>query len=111
MDPDTLMPMGDHPQATAAEQVEMRDLCHEYQASGFSYDLKDLPGFRGMKVQLKMISDQNAFTRPRRLSPLQQEVTDQKYQEMLDAGIIKPAPHSKYASATVVAAKKGPNGK
>ena len=46
------------------------DLCHEYQAPGFSYDLKDLPGFKGMKVQLKMISDQNAFTRPRRLSPL-----------------------------------------
>ena len=41
----------------------MRDLCHEYQASGFSYDLKDLPGFRGMKVQLKMISNQHAFTR------------------------------------------------
>ena len=63
VDPATLMPMGDHPQATAAEKAEMRDLCHEFQAPGFSYDLKDLPGFRSMKVQLKMISDQNAFTR------------------------------------------------
>ena len=53
VDPATLMLMGDHHQATAAEKVEMRDLCHEYQASGFSCDLKDLPGFRGMKVKLK----------------------------------------------------------
>ena len=30
--------------------------------------------------------------------------------EMLEAGIIELAPHSKYASAAVVAAKKGPDG-
>ena len=30
---------------------------------------------------------------------------------MLEAGIIELAPHSKYASATVVAAKKGPDGR
>ena len=60
-------------------------------------------------MQLDIISDQNAFTRPRRQSPLQPEVSDQKCGEMLAAGIIELAPASKYASA-VVAAKKGLDG-
>ena len=92
----------------------MRDLCREYKDTGFSYTLNDLPGYEhhngGFRVALKVISDQNAFTRPRRQSPLQQEVTNQKCNEMLEAGIIELAPHSKYASAAVVAAKKGPDG-
>ena len=76
VDPFTLMPMGDHPLATTAEKQAMQDLCHEYKDTGFSYTLNDLPGYEhhngGFWVALKIISDQNAFTRPRRLSPLQQ---------------------------------------
>ena len=82
VDPVTLMPMGDHPNATSAEKQAMRDLCHEYKSTGFSYTLNDLPGYEhhdgGFRVALKIISDQNAFTRPRRESPLPQDVTNQK---------------------------------
>ncbi len=106
--------MGDHPQATTDEKQAMRALCHEYNGTGFSYSLNDLPGYErhddGYRVKLKVTSDQTAFTHPRRQSPLQQEVTDTKCAEMLEAGIIELAPHSKYASAAVVAAKKGPDG-
>ena len=77
VDPDTLMPMGDHPLASSADKLAMKELCHEFQVPAFSYDLKDLPGLRGYEVHLDIISDQNAFTRPRRQSPLQQEVSDQ----------------------------------
>ena len=84
------------------------------QGHSFSYTLNDLPGFehqdRGYNVKLKVISNQNAFTQPRRQSPLQQEVINQKCTEMHKAGIIEPAPCSKYAIAAFEAAKKGPNG-
>ena len=45
VDPDTFMPMGDHPQATLTEKQAMRDLCHEYKDAGFWYTLNDLPRF------------------------------------------------------------------
>ena len=92
----------------------MSDLCHEFKESAFSYSLKDLPGYQnypgGFRVKLNVISDQQCFTRPRRQSPLQADVSELKCEEMWDATIIEPSLHSKYASSVVVAAKKAPDG-
>ena len=110
VDPDTQVPMGDHPQASQAAKDAMRELCRKYKDRSFSYSINDLPGYTREEVSLQVISEQAAFTRPRWQSALQKEVTQQKCEEMLEAGIIEPAPRSKYASAVVVAAKKGPDG-
>ena len=110
VDPVTEMPMGDHPTATAEAKQAMRELCHKYKDRAFSYSINDLPGYKGSEVSLKVISDQAAFQRARWQSALQKEITTQKCTEMLEAGIIEPAPESNYASAVVVAAKKGPDG-
>ena len=115
IDPVTEMPMGDHPLATVEEKQAMTDLCHEFKDRAFSFSLNDLPGYKGDKVKLTVISDQAAFQRPRWQSALQKEVTQQKCSEMLEAGIIEPVKADKdkqryYASPAVVAAKKGPDG-
>ena len=61
-------------------------------------------------MKLNVTSDRLCFTRPRRQSPLQADVSELKCEEMWEATIIEPSLHSKYASAVVVAAKKAPYG-
>jgi hypothetical protein len=44
------------------------------------------------------------------MSQLEVEITNRKCMEMLEAGIIEPAPRSKYASCPTIPAKKAPDG-
>ena len=108
----TGMQFGKHPQVSTADKQQLKDMVMSMYDTAFAKDMKDLTGYRGDigPVQIQVISDKAVFSRPRKQSQLDKDVCDKKCIEMRDAGIIEPAPRSKYASCPTVAAKKAPDG-
>ena len=111
-DPDLLVHLGKHPKATPEQRAELRNLIAEFKDKSFSYNLKDLAGYHGAAgpFSITMLSEKRSFQRPRFQSELQRKVRDQKCKEMLEAGIIEPAPHATSAACPTFALKKGPDG-
>ena len=106
-DPDHLWIMGNHPEFTNAQlQVFKAELVAR--RSCFAYQLSDLQGYCGQlgDFTIPLEHDQDIRQRPRRLSPKEKEIVDEKCQELLQAGFITPCVSTKYAQNVVVAAKK-----
>ena len=68
------------------------------------------PGEGPGALKLHYIAETPAFSGRRRQSALQIAITDEKCNELKEAGLIEPAPTSKFASSPVIAAKKAPDG-
>ena len=109
----TGMQFGKHLQVSTADKQQLKDMVMSMYDTAFAKDMKDLTGYRGdigpVQIQV-IISDKAVFSRPRKQSQLDKDVCDKKCIEMRDAGIIEPAPRSKYASCPTVAAKKAHDG-
>lgn len=80
----------------------------EYKGA-FAFNLHDMPGYSGHEgpAEVVLTTDAPVWTAPRRYSPLERKIQDEKCQEQLDAGIISEvSTRSKYASAATMPAKK-----
>ncbi len=108
-DPDLLMQFGNHPLTTEAQRAQMKAMFARYKATAFAYSLVELKGrgYYGLQGSMKLLvtSDKTVFHRPRKMSLLEQEISNRKCAEMLEAGIIEPAPTSRYASCPNIVAK------
>jgi len=101
---------GRHPDVTDEQRAELRAMLVTNKAA-FAYSMKELPGFKGPPVTFELTHADPIITPPRRYSQLEQEIQDEKCQELLDAGFIAKAdPHCRYASACTMPAKKDENG-
>ena len=111
-DPETLAHIGKHPATTAEQQEQVRDLVREFRGRSFAYSLNDLPGYSGKAgpFEITMLTDKTSFQNPRPQSQLQQKIRDAKCQEMLEGGVIVPAPQATSAACPTFAAKKAPDG-
>ena len=101
---------GRHPDVSE-EQLSRLKLMLLQQKSVFAYSLRDLPGYNGGEITFELMHGNPIITPPRRYSLLEQQIQDEKCQELLDAGFIELAdPHNRYASACTMPAKKDEHG-
>jgi RNase H-like domain found in reverse transcriptase/Reverse transcriptase (RNA-dependent DNA polymerase)/Integrase zinc binding domain/PHD-finger/Integrase core domain/C-5 cytosine-specific DNA methylase len=111
-DPDNGWTWGNHPDMTPAEQQALRQVVAKHRKS-FAYHMKDIVGYRGLAgpFTVKLDTTKPIFSKARRYSVLENQIADEKCTELLEAGIIVPAPiDTQYASATTMPAKKDVNG-
>jgi hypothetical protein len=102
--------LGNHPDASKEETQAVSELCAQYKDT-FAYALDDLTGCSHPSASFKPKLRQKvtAGMRRQRLSPLEQEVTNEKCQELLDNKFIREATledNVTYVHPVVVAAKK-----
>ena len=110
--PDTQLFFGKHYLTTPAQRQQLKELCMRYKDRVFAYSMNDLSGYTGDMgpFEIKVISNKPVFSRPRKQSQLEKDIANEKCEEMRDAGIIEPAPRSRYASSPTIVAKKAPDG-
>ena len=113
--PKLLMEFGKHPKTTPGQRQQLKAVCDELLAA-FAYSVMELKDecYDGISpvspLRFYLTSTKTVWTKPRRMSPLEIQITNKKCGEMLAAGIIEPAPSSVYASAPTIPAKKAPDG-
>ena len=104
--------MGNPAGVTDKEKAEFIDMLKRTHAESpiFAYSLKDMPGYSGTagpyQVTLKPGAPTTAIQKERPLSALQQEVADEKHQQLLDADIVEKVPSSPFVCNPVIAAKR-----
>lgn len=112
-DPEHKWVYGGHPEATPEMLDAFKRMLVE-EKGAFAYALSDLPGYCGSlgPAELRMKHDRPVWSSPRRFSPLELEIGDEKVGEMLAAGIISALDTggSNYASATTMPVKKDAEG-
>jgi hypothetical protein len=101
---------GQHPDVSSDQMDRFKAMLVDHKSS-FAYSMQELPGWNGGEISVEMMHGDPIVTPPRRYSQLEQEIQDEKCQELLDAGFIELAePHCRYASACTMPAKKDENG-
>jgi len=103
---------GCHPDLTPTQSQALRDLVASHK-SCFAYSMKDITGYTGKAgpFRITLTTDQPIFCKPRRYSLLEQQIADEKCTELLEAGIITPAPiDTQFAAAATMPAKKDVHG-
>jgi len=103
---------GSHPDFSSDRMQAIKDAVRKHKKA-FAYQVTDLPGYHGKipPFSIELTTSQPVYTPPRRFSPLEVDVIDKKCEELRDADLIEPAPHTDgFASPPVVAAKKDENG-
>lgn len=103
---------GNHPSLSQLQQQTLKDTVRSLKHA-FAYDTADLPGYSGVEGPMHIVLQENThiYTSPRRYSILDQQVRDEKCEELRQHHIIRPAtPPCRYACAPVLAAKKDPEG-
>ena len=112
-DPEHLWLLGRHKDMTEEQRNKVQAfLLEQKELKAFAYSLNDFEGgYTGEPAYFQPLDpSKTAFTKPRSYSPLQKEVITAKKRELLEAGLIEPAPHSQSASAVTIAAQKDAEG-
>jgi len=112
-DPEHGWTYGNHPGFTAEQQQQLKDIVVQHK-DAFAYSMSDLTGYRGLDgpFHIELDTDKPIFCKPRRYSVLETQITNEKCTELLEAGLITPAPRdTKYASAATLPAKKDSQGR
>ena len=110
-DPGTGVLLGHHPEMTEEQRQRVRDLIKEL-IPCFAFSMADCTGYTGEQgnFRIELNTDDPIFSPPRRLSPAEQEVQDEKCNDLLANGIIEKVDSSKYAMATTYPRKKDVHG-
>ena len=104
-----------HQRGSVETLAGFKEVCNR-NINKFAYTLKGMPGYNRPAgegpgwLKIKYTAEKPAFAPRRRQSALEIMITNEKCNELLEAGLIEPAPESVYASAPVIAAKKAPDG-
>ena len=111
-DPDHGYCWGEHPDVTPKELASLKAVVVKHVAA-FAHSVKDLPGYNGPcgPFEILLNTTDSIFTRPRRRSPLETEISDEKSQELVEMGILVPTPlPAHYASEVTCPSKKDEHG-
>lgn len=102
---------GNHPDFSPAQQSRLEQVLVQRKGA-FTYSQKDLVGCHGPVGDFKIdLTDELPLIAPRRRrAPIEREVEDEKNQELLEAGIIRPETTSQYISETTLPVKKDADG-
>ena len=84
---------GEHPDITPEQFAELKAVVIKH-ASAFAHSVKDMPGYNGPcgPFEIQLTTTDSIFTRPRRRSPLEMEISDEKCKELVELGILVPTP-------------------
>lgn len=105
-DPDHKWSYGQHPDMNPNQLQQLKDMLVRNKAA-FAYSMQELPGYTGTPVSVKLVHDRPIISKPRQYSRLENEIRDEKCQELLDAGFIELADsRNPYASCPTMPAKK-----
>lgn len=98
---------------TEEDKQQLKELLVS-EKGAFAYSLSELPGYSGDlgEVDIHMKDDKSIWSGPRRYSPLEQQIGQEKIKEMLDGGIISSIDtlNARHCSAVTMPAKKAPDG-
>ena len=110
-DPDLLVHFGKHPDTTPEQRERVKEVVRRWKPA-FAYKLSDLGGYSGGvgPMVIHPLSDKRAFCKPKTLSPLKKEIELRKNTELLECGMIEPAPHATSAANPSFAEKRAPDG-
>jgi len=101
---------GNHPDASSEQMAGFKQMLAQHK-SAFAYNMADLPGYTGSQVKIQLVDDEPVFSPRRRYSQLEEQIQEEKCQELKQASFIEPADQrSKYASAATMPAKKDDHG-
>jgi hypothetical protein len=101
---------GNHPDATAEQQEQLKAMLLRNKQA-FAYSMNELPGYQGERVSVQMVHDKPIISKPRQYSKLEEQIRDEKCEELQQAGFIEPAdPRNPYASCPTMPAKKNERG-
>ncbi|KAJ9534066.1 hypothetical protein QJQ45_002064 [Haematococcus lacustris] len=106
------MLFGNHPGMLATQRVALQSLVKAHD-SAFSYSLSDLPGYHGPRPPLciPLTTEQPVRSPPRRYSPIERQICQDKTTELQAAGIVFSVEGPcNYAAAPVLPAKKDVHG-
>lgn len=111
-DPDGGWIWGNHPGATPDQFTKLQDMVRS-KKHAFAYSMADLTGYCGdfppFRVELKPDS-RPVFDKRRQFSAAEQQILDEKMQELLDAGLIARCDNIVFAANPTVAGKKDSDG-
>lgn len=95
----------------SAEQLEQLKGVLLSNKASFSYSMNDLPGYTGEKTTVELVHDKPIISKPRNYSKLEEQIMNEKCEELKAAGFIEPAhPLNPYASCPTMPAKKNERG-
>ena len=101
---------GNHPAATKQQQQRLKAMLVRNRQA-FAYSMQELPGYQGERVSVQLVHDKPIISKPRQYSKLEEQIRDEKCEELRDAGFIEPAdPRNPYASCPTMPAKKNEQG-
>jgi hypothetical protein len=112
-DPENGWLVGNHPDLTPAHRQKLQELLIARKHKCFAYKLADMPGYSGPdgEFAIELTTSDPIRCKPRRYSPGELRVIDEKCGELRDAGFIVRAPPScQYACCPTLPAKKSPEG-
>ena len=101
-----------HPEMTAEQHARLKQMLVE-EKGAFADSLDELVGYQGSlgPVKFTMKNNKPVWSPPRRYSPVENQIGDEKVAELLGAGIIAEVPTTNpYASAPTMPVKKDENG-
>jgi hypothetical protein len=104
---------GNHPDMPEELMEQLKAEVRARKATAFAYSMRDLPGYHGREppFEIKLDTTDPIFSRPRRYSPIEQKVTDEKCTELDGASIIRQAGRdAAYASPPTLPGKKDADG-
>ena len=105
-DPEHKWSYGQHPLMSPEQKQRLKKMLLRNK-DAFAYSMKELPGYQGEPVSVKLVHDRPIVSKPRQYSKLEGDIRDEKCQELLDAGFIEPADlRNPYASCPTMPAKK-----
>ena len=103
---------GTHPHIDSTQLLALQTIVISH-ANAFASTAADLPGYTGPvgNFEIQLTTDESIFTWPRRKSPLELEISNEKSQELVDLGFLVRAPTpAKYASEVTCPSKKNAEG-
>jgi len=105
--------IGRHPELTPELLQELEEGLVARLPTCFASTLDELEGYRGLDgpLQIPMLHDKPVFQTPRKYSPVECEIRDEKCRELLQADRIeRAAPTCQYASRPTMPVKKNADG-
>ena len=104
-----LWSLAHHPESTPEQRQRFYDMLADMRGA-FAYSTKELPGYNGESFRIDLTHDRPIVDRPRRRSPLEQEILKEKGKELKEAGIIRSVGTTNYVCNPVLPVKKDSDG-
>ena len=95
---------------TSEQQARLKEMLLARKGA-FAYSLKELPGYTGPAAEFTVVPGARAYTKPRKYSPAEEAIGDEKVGELREAGfVVERDTRTDFASAPTMPCKKDADG-